>query len=94
MKVAYRLGERPVVIVLSPDLRSRDGEGLPHVFSEKEPCLFRTKYREWDSSMSLVVTIVPWASLWLLYYEVWLVTGKWCGSRQEHPGDGEQKGQG
>lgn len=94
VKVTYRLEGRPVVTVLSPHLRSRNGEALPHVFSGKELCLYRAKYREWNPGMFLAKTIIPWASLWLLYYEVWHVTGKWCGSRQEHPGDGKQKEQG
>jgi hypothetical protein len=28
--------------------------------------------------MLLCQTIVPWISEWLLHYEIWLVTGKWC----------------
>lgn len=91
VKISYCLGERPDVTVLSPDLRSRNGEEVPHVFSGKKVCLYRARYGEWNPSMPLAGTIVPWASLWLLYYEVWLVTGKWCGSKQEHPGDGKRK---
>jgi len=93
VKIAYRLGERPVVTVLSPDLRSRNGERLPHVFSGEKLCLYRARYGEWNSSMSLAGIIIPWTSLWLFYYEVWLATGEWCGSRQEHPGDGKDKEQ-
>jgi len=37
--------------------------------------------------MIIAITILPWASLWLLYYEIWLLTGEWCGANQEHPAD-------
>ncbi len=41
--------------------------------------------------MTLADTILPWASLWLFYYEVWLATGEWVGGG-EHPGEREDPG--
>lgn len=76
-----------MVTVIEPELIAPEGKRLPHVFSGNELCLFRYKYFEWDSSMIIATTILAWASLWLLYYEIWLATGAWCGSNQEHPGD-------
>ncbi len=92
VKIKYRLKQRPVVSVVSPEIVSRNGSRIPHVFSAKELCLFRYKYNEWDSTMPIARTIVPWTSLWLLHYEIWLATGKWCGSNQEHPMDNKDKG--
>ena len=86
VKIKYRLKERPVVTVVQPELYVPKDKSLPHVFSGNELCLFRYKYFEWDSSMIIAKTIVAWASLWLLYSEIWLATGQWCGSNQEHPG--------
>lgn len=37
--------------------------------------------------MLLVDTILPWTSQWLLYYELWLITGHWMGSGHDHPAD-------
>jgi hypothetical protein len=34
--------------------------------------------------MSIAATIVPWLSLWLYYYEVWLATGAWEGGGISH----------
>ena len=34
--------------------------------------------------MLLAKTTVPWASRWLYYYELWLVTGKWLGGGIAH----------
>ena len=34
---------------------------------------------EFNLSMYISDTIVPWAVEWLFYYEVWLRTGKWQG---------------
>lgn len=91
VKIRYRLKQRPVVTIVSPELKQRNGSRIPHVFSGNELCLFRYQYFEWDSTMSIAETIVPWTSLWLLHYEIWLATGTWCGSKQEHPDLGMPK---
>jgi len=59
---------------------------LPHVYSEvkQELCLYDNRYAEWDATMPLVSTIIPWASEWLFYYEIWLITGIWHGGGN-HP---------
>ena len=85
IRIRYRLRERPQVTVLEPELTSRNGDRIPHLFPGNELCLFRYKYFEWNSRMSLADTVLPWASLWLLHYEIWHATGVWCGSKQEHP---------
>lgn len=41
--------------------------------------------------MSIADTIVPWTSLWLHHYEIWLATGIWCGKNEEHPEKDEDK---
>lgn len=83
----YTLGKRPDVRVTSPDLRTRDGERAPHLFEDDSLCLFRFRYRDWSPKESIGRTILPWASLWLYFYEIWLVTGTWHGGG-EHPDDG------
>ena len=43
---------------------------------KQELCLF---WKNWDATMPLANTIVPWVADWLYYYEVWLFTGEWEG---------------
>lgn len=80
----------PEVRVLSPDLaRLPDNEEgqLPHVYppaSDPTLCLFDPKADEWDHSMLISRTIVPWSLDWLACYELWLMTGKWTGG-DRHP---------
>jgi hypothetical protein len=72
---------------MDPDLvRLADGRKLPHVYSEDpvELCLFRPRYFEWDESVPLDRTIVPWIYLWLFYFEEWLISDQWKGGG-EHP---------
>lgn len=39
---------------------------------------------EWDHSMLISETIVPWTLDWLACYELWLMTGRWTGGGR-HP---------
>lgn len=93
--VAYRLEIRlkegwPEVRILSPALKTLSGnpEGLlPHIYPPlQDPtlCLFDPKAGEWDASMLVSRTIVPWAIDWIACYEFWLMTGKWSGGGR-HP---------
>ena len=54
---------------------------LPHVYNHEaqEICLYDWREHEWDASMSIAETIVPWASEWLYNYEAWVMTGQWYG---------------
>ena len=75
---------RPKVTVVDPVLTCREGESLPHVFAGDELCLY---YDEFDARKHLIAdTVVPWASEWLYYYELWLTTGDWRGGGV-HPDD-------
>jgi hypothetical protein len=70
-------GGLPSIRVLSPVLRRPEGKSLPHVYGSEDLCLYYPG--QWDPSMSIAATLVPWAAEWLLQYELWLVTGTWGG---------------
>jgi hypothetical protein len=91
----------PVVRVLRPSLilnfDADDEAPLPHVYFEAPDyrlsplCLFDPMANEWNPSMSIAKTTVPWAARWLAYYELWEATGRWHGGgrhmTQEEPKD-------
>jgi hypothetical protein len=84
VQVRYQHDDRPVTRILDPVLQVRSGAaGLPHVYIGDELCLYLPG--EWDPSMSIGHTILPWASEWLLHYETWLATGKWTGGGRHPP---------
>ena len=76
VRVTYRVGEFPRVKTIPP-LESRPSEPLPHFYREGLLCLHRTQ--DWSPDMLIADTIVPWASEWLIHYEIWLATGEWRG---------------
>lgn len=86
VEVRYALDmEFPWVRVLRPRLVQRPElpEGpLPHVYWQgDEPglCLFDPLQKEWDASMAISRTTIPWTIDWLYFYEIWSMTGKWLG---------------
>lgn len=90
ISIDYRLFKPPIVKVLTPELiRLPDNEEgqLPHVYPPVEDpslCLYDPKAVEWDDTMLLSQTIVPWTLDWLSCYELWLMTGRWTGGGR-HP---------
>ena len=85
IRLEYSLASRPKITVEEPELIRPDGKPLPHTFEGDELCLHYAE--EWESSDLIVSTIVPWISEWLLYYELWLITGKWHGGGHGEEGD-------
>ena len=90
--VAYRLGAAPLALVEQPALIGRADQGeIPHTYVADEygplrPCLYYPRDGDWSEDRALAWTIIPWLLEWLVEYEVWLVTGEWCGGGVAHAG--------
>ncbi|MFG1635413.1 hypothetical protein ACGFKX_11315 [Pseudonocardia alni] len=52
------------------------------MYSADEPCLYYGD--EWNDTKLLASTILPWASEWLQFYELWHATGVWLGGGVPH----------
>ncbi|MEW7280215.1 hypothetical protein ABW636_16615 [Aquimarina sp. 2201CG1-2-11] len=66
---------------------------LPHVYShiEQKLCLYSWKKRQWTKEKLISSTVIPWASEWLEFYELWLISGKWLGGGHDEYGEYEEK---
>jgi hypothetical protein len=85
VQIIYRLPNRPVITSLRPTLCCRPGaQRIPHTYIGNSLCLYYPKYHEWTPRDFIAETVVPWASLWLFYYEVWHATGVWFGAGVAH----------
>ncbi|MDQ1068804.1 hypothetical protein [Streptomyces canus] len=83
VRVAYRHRRRPRVTVTDPPLTLHPrATALPHVYPDGDLCLHLPG--EWKEHMLLSHTILPWASEWLLHYELWRVTGRWAASGHDY----------
>ena len=81
-EVEYQEGTFPIARILEPSIRKLAGDRKPpHVFNGVgDPlCLFYAPAREWNASMLIARTIVPWTCEWLFHFEAWLFTGEWDG---------------
>lgn len=91
LRIRYKKYEGPEVWVISPALKLyEDAASIPHTYVGDYLCLHYPDYKEWSSDKYVAETIVPWISLWLVYYEGWLATGKWLGGGIEHGGGKRQ----
>lgn len=77
--LAYVVDPDPNVLVAASAL---PGRKLPHVYNlHRDPlCLFTGFGLEWSPSDWIAKTTVPWTSLWLKFFEIWLGTNTWEGS--------------
>ncbi len=83
--VRYRMGVAPKVRVLRPTLvrllENAEGQ-LPHVYPPTDDptlCLFDPAANEWDATMYIAETTIPWSFDWIACYELWLMTERWTG---------------
>lgn len=78
VQIRYEVPFRPVVRVISPRLSTWGNlKRQPHTFDDGSLCLHEA--HEWNGNRLVAMTIIPWASLWLEFYETWLDTGCWLG---------------
>lgn len=78
---------KPSVYIDSPDIKLlASGKHLPHVYDQdkKKLCLYLPGSGQWNNNLFLADTVVPWTSLWLMYFEEWVWSGEWQGGG-EHP---------
>lgn len=93
VRIEYREREIPKVFVDRPALMRRSETPdvpIPHTYEAntpgaERPCIFLPG-TDWDSTMVIARTILPWFRCWLLDYEVWRATGVWSGGGVEHSG--------
>jgi hypothetical protein len=94
IRIEFKQG-RPEIFVDRPDLHVlAGGRRIPHLYQQKPPrlCLYLPKTYEWQSWMRLDQTIVPWATLWLFYFEEWLASDDWKGGGMHPKADDDQDG--
>ena len=87
LRIVFERKGIPSVFVKRPDLTVLAGERkIPHVYyNPLSLCLYLPKANEWLGWMRIDQTFVPWAAVWLCYFEEWLASDDWKGGL--HPRD-------
>lgn len=81
VKLYAKQGSKSVnLFVVKPQIKYNEGgKKVPHLYRDGSLCLYYPDYNEWSYRDSWAETLIPWASLWLFYYEIWKETNQWLG---------------
>jgi hypothetical protein len=83
--IKYKENSIPHVWVKEPKIDL----SCKHLYpSDDSLCLYYPKDKEWTPKLYIAYTIIPWTAEWLIYYEIWKITGIWYGEEAPH---GENK---
>lgn len=79
IRIEYDGTSAPKAWMEDPEIKPREPGGeIPHTYNNERPCFFTPRF-DWRPDLKIAVTVIPWLSLWLLYYEAWHATGVWQG---------------
>lgn len=81
VEISYEPWGSPAVRILSPKIEPKKEL---HFYKTGNLCLYDWRNQPWQDKWHLADTIIPWAAEWLLYYEIYLLTGKWIGTSALH----------
>lgn len=83
VKLIYELWDVPKAYVTKPLPLSKATAKteLPHCYDQKKQrlCLYYPDGKEWNKTLLLAKTVIPWIYDWLFHYEIWVATGDWTG---------------
>jgi hypothetical protein len=85
IRIKYKIDTRPLIEVIDAPWK-QGGKRPPHTYSDASLCLYYPPSKDFDRTIRLSQTIVPWTSEWLFHYELWLASGQrvWYGGGIEH----------
>ncbi len=68
------------IFIINPPIgKEIKGKRIPHLYENGSLCLYYPKNNEWNYTDVWAETLIPWACLWLYYFELWQFTGEWIG---------------
>lgn len=83
IQINHQKGGLPYVRIRKPII-PEESWGKVHVYPNGNLCLYDPRERPWKWTDNLHETIIPWTAEWLVFYELFLVGGKWLGPEAKH----------
>jgi len=71
----------PQVRILNPTI---EFSSEIHMYRNGTLCLYDWREQPWQRNWRLHETVIPWTAEWLVFYELFLLTGRWLGKAAEH----------
>jgi len=81
--IRYKKDGIPATRILDPEI-PRDLYGRVHIYQTGTLCLFDHREQPWLRMDNLHEKIIPWTAEWLVFYEIFLLCGKWLGAEAPH----------
>ena len=81
VRIEYFPGHQPHVFVKSPEIPINNEV---HIYNEGFLCLFDPAETQWKDTFKMSEYTIPWVIEWILYYELWKLSGKWEGKASVH----------
>lgn len=74
-------GKAPEVFIKSPKIEINS---KIHIYKKGNLCLFYPPDLNWKANTSVSDYIIPWVNEWIIYYELYKISGKWEGPAVDH----------
>lgn len=81
VRIKFLAGRIPEVMILSPDILPLEDI---HRYKGGSLCLFYPLDMKWKDTTKISEFTIPWIFEWILYYEIWKLTGLWEGAEKLH----------
>ncbi|MGB7291242.1 MAG: hypothetical protein WBD99_03625 [Thermodesulfobacteriota bacterium] len=81
VEIVYEPWNSPEIRILEPEIEASPST---HIYSNRNICLYDWREQQWQKGWHLHETIIPWMAEWLVFYELFLMTGKWLGISSMH----------
>lgn len=82
IEISYKPFYLPQVKILNPKIPARHEI---HVFDDGSLCLYHKSEINWNNKSMMYDTTIPRIAEWIMYYELWQLTGEWEGPEYPHP---------
>jgi len=79
--ISYERDRVPRVRIKEPAIVP---SSIIHMYGDGTLCLYKPTDDPWKSSDNIHEKIIPWTAEWLVFYELYLMCGKWLGPEAEH----------
>lgn len=82
--IDYNYLGSPKTYITDPNIKY---DSKIHLYKDKSLCLYDCREDPWNHTKHISDTIIPWISEWIVYYEIYKLTGIWIGTEVEHSKD-------
>jgi hypothetical protein len=88
IEIEYVPWNSPDIRILEPEIEINPST---HIYPNGNICLYDWREQPWLKSWHLHETIIPWLAEWLVFYELYILAGKWHGISAFHEGEKTQE---